>query len=65
MLEKLVNAIVDLLKIKSLITLSVVTVFCVMILRQIEISKPLETLLLIIVSFYFGTQNAKKSGDTL
>lgn len=61
------DAIVNLLKVKSLMTLILTLVFCAAVLIQmftsVEIPQPLVTVYIAVVSFYFGTQTAKKPNE--
>lgn len=56
------NAISNLIKIKSLVTVAVIAVFSVLALRgQIQ---PDNVMIIVsmVVSFYFGTQHERKGG---
>lgn len=61
------DAIVNLLKVKSLMTIILTLVFCAAVLIQmftsVEIPQPLVTVYIAVVSFYFGTQASKKPNE--
>lgn len=52
-----------LLTVKSLVTLSLTLVFSALSLRGKLTGQEFLTIFTVIVSFYFGTQYEKKSGD--
>lgn len=58
-----VQAFVNLIKIKSLITILLTLTFCAAVFIQmftsIEIPQPLVTVYIAVISFYFGTQTGK------
>ena len=60
-MDKFINALVSLLKIKSLVTIAVTTVFVILALRGDIPSEVAMTVVTMVVSFYFGTQHEKKS----
>ncbi len=49
-----------LLSIKSLVTLAMTGVFCVLALRQDISGQEFVTIFTTVIAFYFGTQTAKK-----
>ena len=50
-----------LLTVKSIVTLMVTTVFCILSLRQTISGEHFFTIFNIIIAFYFGTQSEKKN----
>jgi len=52
-----------LIDVKSIVTLIMVIVFAVMTLIGKSVTEQFTTLLMMILSFYFGTQTAKKVGE--
>ena len=52
----------NLLTVKSIVTLTLTAVFSALVLTQ-KVSTEFLTIYTMIVSFYFGTQAAKKTGD--
>lgn len=60
MKEKIVNAFMNLLKVKTLVTLSLTTVFCVLSLKGIISGTEFIQIFSIIIAFYFGTQKVKE-----
>lgn len=49
-----------LLSIKSLVTLAMTGVFCILTLRQDISGQEFVTIFTTVIAFYFGTQSAKK-----
>ena len=49
-----------LLSIKSLVTLAMTAVFCVLALRGVLTGQDFLTVFTTVIAFYFGTQTAKK-----
>lgn len=60
-MEVLKEYLAKLLKIKSLVTVSVMAVFVIMSLRGDVPSDNVMDIVLIVISFYFGTQHEKVS----
>ena len=60
MKEKISSAIVNLLKVKTLVTLSLTIVFCVLSLKGIISGTEFIQIFSIIIAFYFGTQKIKE-----
>jgi hypothetical protein len=56
------NAIANLIKIKSLVTVAVIAVFAVLALRGDIQPDNVMIIVSMVVSFYFGTQHEKKGG---
>lgn len=54
------NRLDKLLSIKSLVTLAMTGVFCVLALRQDISGQEFVTIFTTVIAFYFGTQSAKK-----
>ena len=53
-----------LIDVKSIVTILLTAVFCVLALRRTITAEQLITVFTVVISFYFGTQSAKrKSGD--
>lgn len=55
------NALVNLLKVKTIVTLIVIGVFAVLALRGDITSDNVLTITAAVISFYFGTQHEKKN----
>ena len=49
-----------LIDVKSIVTIALTLVFCALSFRGIEIPKSFETIYLMIIAFYYGTQAGKK-----
>lgn len=60
MKEKIVNAFTNLLKVKTLVTLSLTAVFCILALKNVINSNEFIQIFSIIIAFYFGTQKVKE-----
>ena len=60
MLKKL-SKLID---VKSLVTLALTAVFCVLALNGRLSAEQFLTVFTVVISFYFGTQYEKKRGDT-
>lgn len=56
------NAIANLIKIKSLVTVAVIAVFAVLALRGDIQPDNVMIIVSMVVSFYFGTQHERKGG---
>ncbi|MBR1561576.1 MAG: hypothetical protein IJ645_00055 [Ruminococcus sp.] len=53
-----------LIDVKSLVTLALTAVFCVLALNDRLSAEQFLTVFTVVISFYFGTQYEKKRGDT-
>lgn len=62
-MEKLKNNIASLVKVKTIITVAVITVFVVLALKGSISSDNVMIIVSSVVSFYFGTQHEKNSGE--
>lgn len=58
---KFLNNLAELIKVKTLVTLVVLAVFAVLALRGDILADNVMQIVLVVVSFYFGTQHEKKS----
>jgi hypothetical protein len=58
------NAIANLIKIKSLVTVAVIAVFAVLAFRGDIQPDNVMIVVSMVVSFYFGTQHERKGGVT-
>lgn len=56
MLEKLSK----LINVKSIVTIALTIVFCILSMKGTELSKSFENIYLMIIAFYFGTQHERK-----
>ena len=59
---KLKEKLAKLIDVKSLVTLALTGVFCLLALKSIVSSEQFITVFTVVISFYFGVQTAKKSG---
>lgn len=60
-MEKILNQIANLIKVKTIVTLVVVTVFAVLALRGDISADNVMIIISMVVSFYFGTQHEKQT----
>lgn len=51
-----------LIDVKSLVTLTLTFLFCILALKG-NITQEVQTIYLMIIAFYFGTQHAKKDAE--
>ena len=59
-MKKLVENLANLLKVKTLVTVAVVTVFTVLALKGNISADNVMIVISMVISFYFGTQHEKK-----
>lgn len=60
-MEKLMNNLADLIKVKTLVTLAVTVVFCVLaVLGKID-TQSVMIVVTMVFGFYFGTQHEKNN----
>lgn len=59
MKEQAMKVISNLLKVKSILTISTTVVFCIMLLTGMTIPSEFYAIYTTIVAFYFGTQSQK------
>jgi len=62
-MEQLYKRLANLLSIKSLVTLTLTAVFAFLAVTN-AISQDFMTVYAVVIAFYFGTQTAKKDGET-
>ena len=60
-MDKVLQNLAGLIKVKTIITLAVVTVFAVQTFRGVVTADNLMLIVSMVVSFYFGTQHEKKT----
>jgi hypothetical protein len=61
-MNNLVNNAANLIKVKTLVTLTVMFVFATLALRGSIEPSDVKDIVYIVVAFYFGTQHEKKGG---
>ena len=61
-MEALKKALANLIKIKSLVTIAVITVFSVLSFKGVIEADSVMNVVLMVVAFYFGTQHEKNGG---
>lgn len=57
-MELLKKRLANLLSVKSLVTLCLTATFCVLTVRE-AVTQEFNTVYLMVIAFYFGTQNAR------
>ena len=60
-MKELLKNLANLLKVKTLVTIAVVTVFAVLALQGSISADNVMIIISMVVSFYFGTQHEKKT----
>lgn len=60
----MLRKISKLIDVKSIVTLALTAVFCVLAIRRDISAEQFLTVFTVVISFYFGTQYEKKRGDT-
>ena len=60
-MEKLKNNLAALIKVKTIVTMAVITVFSVLALKETISSDNVMLIVTCVVSFYFGTQHEKSN----
>ena len=60
-MKKIVENIANLIKVKTIVTLAVVTVFAVQAFRGVISADNVMLIISMVISFYFGTQHEKKN----
>jgi hypothetical protein len=58
-MQKLKENAADLLKVKTIVTLVLTVVFCIMALRGVVSGTDYLTVFAVVIAFYFGTQSQK------
>ena len=61
-MEKLMNNLADLIKVKTLVTLAVTVVFCALAVMEKIDTQSVMIVVTMVFGFYFGTQHEKKNG---
>ena len=62
--EKILNRIAALMTVKSIVTIVLTFVFTVLALRGSVAGQDFLTIFLMVISFYFGTQNQKSQSSS-
>lgn len=63
-MNKFTENLANLVKVKTLVTLAVITVFSVLSLRGDLQPSEVKDIVYIVIAFYFGTQLEKKGGNS-
>ena len=61
-MELLKKRLANLLSVKSLVTICLTVTFCVLTV-QTKVTQEFNTVYLMVIAFYFGTQNGKKQEE--
>lgn len=59
-MEQIIKNLANLIKVKTIVTLMVVTVFTVLAVRGVISADKVMIIISMVVSFYFGTQHEKQ-----
>lgn len=62
-MKNLILKISKLIDVKSIVTLCLTAVFCVLAVKGKVSAEQFLTVFTVVISFYFGTQYGKKGGD--
>ena len=62
-MKNLLQKITKLIDVKSIVTLCLTVVFCVLAYRHDISAEQFLTVFTVVISFYFGTQYNKRDGD--
>ncbi len=62
-MEQIKKRLASLLSVKSLVTLALTVTFCVLTVTG-RVTQEFNTVYLMVIAFYFGTQNAKAQEET-
>ena len=60
-MKKFMENLANLIKVKTIVTLAVVTVFAVQAFRGVISADNVMLIISMVISFYFGTQHEKKN----
>ena len=60
-MKKILENMANLIKVKTIVTLTVVTVFAVQAFRGVISADNVMLVISMVISFYFGTQHEKKT----
>lgn len=63
-MKSIIERIAKLIDVKSGVTLLLAGVFSVLALRGVISGEQFLTVFTVVISFYYGTQSAKKGGDS-
>lgn len=63
-MKKFVENLANMVKVKTLVTLTVIAVFAVLSLRGDIQPDNVLTVVSTVIAFYFGTQHERKKGDS-
>lgn len=63
MLDSLIDRIQKLLAVKSIVTLALTIVFCILCLNDMIGADQFMTVFTVVIAFYFGTQAEKKNAQ--
>lgn len=58
------DALTRLIKVKSIVTIMLTAVFCVLAWKGVVSAEQFVTIFTTVIAFYFGTQSNKKDGES-
>lgn len=59
-MKNLITKLAKLVDVKSIVTIALTAVFCILAVKEKVSAEQFLTIFTVVVSFYFGTQSAKK-----
>lgn len=62
-MKKITENLANLIKVKTLVTFIVVTVFAILAIKGVLSPENVQDVVLMVIAFYFGTQHEKKDGN--
>lgn len=65
MYESLIDRLQKLLAVKSIVTLALTLVFCILCLNGMVGADQFMTVFTVVIAFYFGTQAERKNAETV
>lgn len=63
MKDKIITTLTNLIKIKSIVTLTLTAVFAILALRELITAEQFLTIFTMVIGFYFGTQKIKETEE--
>lgn len=63
MKQTVINGVMNLFKVKSVVTILLTIVFCILAIQRVISGEQFLTIFSVVIAFYFGTQ-AQKTADT-
>ena len=64
-MKNFINNLANLVKVKTLVTIAVISVFCVLALRGVISPDNVMIIFSTVIAFYFGTQKEKNNKESV